>query len=226
VQLSIIVPALNEAGCIRELLRQLQALRAQGHEVIVVDGGSCDATVALAQPLVDQLLPAPAGRALQMNIGAQAARGRVLWFVHADTRVPEKAAPVIIESVAHAAGWGRFDVRLSGDRLLLRLVERMMNWRSRFTGIATGDQGIFVTRELFERVGGFTAMPLMEDIDLSRRLKREQRPLCLRDTLTSSSRRWEQKGIVRTIALMWVLRLAYFLGVPPARLAMHYDQAA
>jgi len=226
VQLSIIVPALNEAGCIRELLRQLEALRAQGHEVIVVDGGSCDATVALAQPLVDQLLPAPAGRALQMNIGAQAARGRVLWFVHADTRVPEKAAPVIIESVAHAAGWGRFDVRLSGDRLLLRLVERMMNWRSRFTGIATGDQGIFVTRELFERVGGFTAMPLMEDIDLSRRLKREQRPLCLRDTLTSSSRRWEQKGIVRTIALMWVLRLAYFLGVPPARLAMHYDQAA
>ena len=226
VQLSIIVPALNEAGCIRELLRQLQALRAQGHEVIVVDGGSCDATVALAQPLVDQLLPAPAGRALQMNIGAQAARGRVLWFVHADTRVPEKAAHVIIESVAHAAGWGRFDVRLSGDRLLLRLVERMMNWRSRFTRIATGDQGIFVTRELFERVGGFAAMPLMEDIDLSRRLKREQRPLCLRDTLTSSSRRWEQKGIVRTIALMWVLRLAYFLGVPPARLAMHYDQAA
>ena len=226
VPLSIIVPALNEAGCIRELLRQLQALRAQGHEVIVVDGGSCDATVALAQPLVDQLLPAPAGRALQMNIGAQAARGRVLWFVHADTRVPEKAAPVIIESVAHAVGWGRFDVRLSGDRLLLRLVERMMNWRSRITGIATGDQGIFVTRELFERVGGFAALPLMEDIDLSRRLKREQRPLCLRDTLTSSSRRWEQKGIIRTIALMWVLRLAYFLGVPPARLAMHYDQAA
>ena len=226
VPLSIIVPALNEAGCIRELLRQLQALRAQGHEVIVVDGGSCDATVALAQPLVDQLLPAPAGRALQMNIGAQAARGRVLWFVHADTRVPETAAQVIIESVAHAAGWGRFDVRLSGDRLLLRLVERMMNWRSRFTGIATGDQGIFVTRELFERVGGFAALPLMEDIDLSSRLKREQRPLCLRATLTSSSRRWEQKGIVRTIALMWVLRLAYFLGVPPARLAMHYDQAA
>jgi len=226
VPLSIIIPALNEAGCIRELLRQLQALRAQGHEVIVVDGGSCDATVALAQPLVDQLLPAPAGRALQMNIGAQAARGRVLWFVHADTRVPDKAAPVIIESVAHAAGWGRFDVRLSGDRLLLRLVERMMNWRSRFTGIATGDQGIFVTRELFERVGGFAALPLMEDIDLSRRLKHQQRPLCLRDTLTSSSRRWEQKGIVRTIALMWVLRLAYFLGVPPARLAMHYDQAA
>jgi rSAM/selenodomain-associated transferase 2 len=225
VPLSIIVPALNEAGCIRELLRQLQALRAQGHEVIVVDGGSCDATVALAQPLVDQLLPAPAGRALQMNIGARAARGRVLWFVHADTRVPDKAAQVIIDSVAHAAGWGRFDVRLSGDRLLLRLVERMMNWRSRITGIATGDQGIFVTRELFERVGGFAALPLMEDIDLSRRLKREQRPLCLRDTLTSSSRRWEQKGIIRTIALMWVLRLAYFLGVPPARLAMHYDQA-
>ena len=226
LQLSIIIPALNEAGCIRDILRQLQALRAQGHEVILVDGGSCDETIALAQALVDQLLPAPAGRALQMNVGAKAASGQVFWFLHADTRVPDKAARLIIEALQQAGSWGRFDVRLSGDKLLLRLVERMMNWRSRFTGVASGDQGMFVTRKLFERVGGFAELPLMEDIDLSRRLKREQWPVCLRDTLTTSSRRWEQKGVLRTIALMWYLRLAYFLGVSPARLAMRYDQAA
>ena len=226
LQLSIIIPALNEAGCIRDILRQLQALRAQGHEVILVDGGSCDETIALAQALVDQLLPAPAGRALQMNVGAKAASGQVFWFLHADTRVPDKAARLIIEALQQAGSWGRFDVRLSGDKLLLRLVERMMNWRSRFTGVASGDQGIFVTRKLFERVGGFAELPLMEDIDLSRRLKREQWPVCLRETLTTSSRRWEQKGVLRTIALMWYLRLAYFLGVSPARLAMRYDQAA
>jgi len=226
LQLSIIIPALNEAGCIRDILRQLQALRAQGHEVILVDGGSCDETIALAQALVDQLLPAPAGRALQMNVGAKAASGQVFWFLHADTLVPDKAARLIIEALQQAGSWGRFDVRLSGDKLLLRLVERMMNWRSRFTGVASGDQGIFVTRKLFERVGGFAELPLMEDIDLSRRLKREQWPVCLRDTLTTSSRRWEQKGVLRTIALMWYLRLAYFLGVSPARLAMRYDQAA
>jgi len=140
--------------------------------------------------------------------------------------VPDKAARLIIEALQQAGSWGRFDVRLSGDKLLLRLVERMMNWRSRFTGVASGDQGIFVTRELFERVGGFAELPLMEDIDLSRRLKREQWPVCLRDTLTTSSRRWERNGVLRTITLMWYLRLAYFLGVSPARLAMRYDQAA
>jgi len=226
LQLSVIIPALNEACCIRDILQQLQALRAQGHEVILVDGGSCDETIALAQPLVDQLLPAPSGRALQMNLGAQAARGRVLWFLHADTRVPDQAARLIIEAVQQAGSWGRFDVRLSGDKVLLRLVERMMNWRSRLTGVASGDQGIFVTRELFEQIGGFAELPLMEDIDLSRRLKSQQRPVCLRDTLTTSSRRWEQQGILRTVVLMWYLRLAYFLGVSPARLAMHYDQTA
>jgi rSAM/selenodomain-associated transferase 2 len=226
LQLSVIIPALNEACCIRDILRQLQALRAQGHEVILVDGGSCDETIALAQPLVDQLLPAPPGRALQMNLGAQAASGRVLWFLHADTRVPDQAARLIIEAVQQAGSWGRFDVRLSGDKVLLRLVERMMNWRSRLTGVASGDQGIFVTRELFEQIGGFAELPLMEDIDLSRRLKSEQRPVCLRDTLTTSSRRWEKQGILRTVVLMWYLRLAYFLGVSPARLAMHYDQTA
>jgi rSAM/selenodomain-associated transferase 2 len=225
-QLSIIIPALNEAACIRQSLWQLQALRAQGHEVILVDGGSGDTTVALARPLVDQLLTAPAGRAVQMNLGAQAARGPVLWFLHADTRVPEGAARSLIEAVQQAGCWGRFDVQLSGDRLLLRLVATMMNWRSRYTGVATGDQGIFVSRELFDAVGGFAELPLMEDIDLSRRLKSLRWPVCLRDTLISSSRRWEQRGILRTIGLMWYLRLAYFLGVSPARLAVYYDRTA
>jgi len=225
-QLSIIIPTLNEAGCIRDILRQLQTLRGQGHEVILVDGGSGDETIAHAGPLVDRLLPAPAGRALQMNVGAQAASGRVFWFLHADTQLPDRAAQCIIEAVQQDGSWGHFEVRLSGEHPLLRLVERMMNWRSRISGVATGDQGIFIRRELFERVGGFADLPLMEDIDLSTRLKREQRPVCLRDTLIASSRRWEQQGVLRTIALMWILRLAYFLGVPAARLAKHYAQTA
>lgn len=225
-QLSIIIPTLNEAGCIGELLRQLQPLRAEGQELILVDGGSGDETVAVAGVLVDQLLSAPAGRARQMNVGARAARGRLLWFLHADSQLPDRAGHLVIEALQPAGGWGRFDVRLSGDRPLLRLVEQLMNRRSRLTGMATGDQGIFVTRELFDKIGGFAEVPLMEDIDLSRRLKREQRPICLRDTLTTSSRRWEQRGVLRTIMLMWSLRLAYFLGVSPARLATRYDQRA
>ena len=225
-QLSIIIPTLNEAGCIGQLLGQLQALRAEGHELILVDGGSGDETVALAAGLVDQLLSAPAGRARQMNVGAQAARGRWLWFLHADSQLPDRAWHRVIEALQPAGGWGRFDVRLSGDRPLLRLVEQLMNWRSRLTGMATGDQGVFVTRALFEKIGGFAELPLMEDIDLSRRLKRVQRPKCLRETLTSSSRRWEQRGVLRTIVLMWALRLAYFFGVSPARLATRYDQRA
>jgi rSAM/selenodomain-associated transferase 2 len=225
-QLSVIIPTLNEADCIGQLLRQLQALRAEGHELILVDGGSGDETVALAAGLVDELLSAPAGRARQMNVGAQAARGRWLWFLHADSQLPDRAWHRVIEALQPAGGWGRFDVRLSGDRPLLRFVEQLMNWRSRLTGMATGDQGVFVTRALFEKIGGFADLPLMEDIDLSRRLKRVQRPKCLRETLTTSSRRWEQRGVLRTILLMWALRLAYFLGVSPARLATRYDQRA
>ncbi len=223
MRLSVIIPALNEADSIVAVLQQLQGMRASGHEVILVDGGSNDATVALAEPLVDRLLVSAAGRAVQMNGGARAASGGVFWFLHADTLAPDKAAQRILESVQKAGGWGRFDVRLSGDHWLLRVVERMMNLRSRITGIATGDQGIFITRQLFERVGAYAELPLMEDIDMSRRLKREQWPNCLRDTLTTSSRRWERNGVVRTILLMSWLRLAYFLGVPPATLATRYE---
>ena len=221
MQLSIIIPTLDEAECVVALLQQLQPLRTRGHEVILVDGGSRDATVALAEPLIDKLLIAPAGRARQMNTGAGAAIGQVLWFVHADSIIPDKADVLILKSAGQL--WGRFNVHMSGDRLLLRVVERLMNLRSRITGIATGDQGIFVSRALFKRIGGYTDLPLMEDIDLSKRLKREQRPVCLQNTLTTSSRRWERKGIVRTILMMWYLRLAWFLGVPATRLASRYE---
>lgn len=221
MQLSIIVPTLDEAECVGALLQQLQQLRTRGHEVILVDGGSRDATVTLAEPLVDKLLITPACRARQMNTGAGAANGQVLWFVHADSVIPDKADVLILKSAGQL--WGRFNIHMSGDRLLLRVVERLMNLRSRITGIATGDQGIFVSRALFKRIGGYTDLPLMEDIDLSKRLKREQRPVCLQNTLTTSSRRWEQKGVVRTILMMWYLRLAWFLGVPATRLASRYE---
>ena len=220
MQLSIIIPTLDEAEAVVALLQQLQSLRARGHEVILADGGSKDGTVALAEPLADRVLVTAAGRARQMNAGAAVANGRMLWFVHADSRIPERADEYILKSAGPV--WGRFNVHLSGDRMLLRVVERLMNLRSRITGIATGDQGIFVSRALFERIGGYADLPLMEDIDLSKRLKHERRPVCLHNTLTTSSRRWEQKGIVRTILLMWTLRLAWFLGVPAARLATRY----
>ena len=196
----------------------------QGHEVILVDGGSGDATVALARPLVDQLLTAPAGRALQMNLGAQAARGRVLWFLHADTRVPEHADRLINAALRDTSTqWGHFEVQLSEHRFSLQLVATLMNIRSRLSGIATGDQGIFVERGVFDRLGGFPNQPLMEDIALSRRLRKQGRPVCIRGArLQTSSRRWEKYGTMQTIWLMWRLRLAFALGADPHRLARRY----
>ncbi len=221
--LSIIVPTLNEAAAVGAMLAALQPLRAAGYELIVVDGGSEDETVQRAAAHVDVLLQASRGRARQMNAGAGAAQGAVLWFLHADSLPPPQAGKLILEGLARSGrDWGRFDVRLSGAHTLLRVVERLMNLRSRITGIATGDQGMFVRRELFERLGGFPDIELMEDIALSRALNRIGPPLCLDTPLLSSSRRWEQGGIVRTILLMWSLRLAYALGVSPARLLRWY----
>ncbi len=221
-RLSIIIPSLNEAASIGHLLVSLQPLRQAGHEVILVDGGSHDDTVQIAEPLVDQLLCATAGRATQMNRGAAAANGALLWFVHADTELPAGAAEAILSGVASGAIWGRFDVRLSGSHPLLRMVAFAMNLRSRWTGIATGDQAIFVRRDRFDDLGGFPDMPLMEDIALSQRLKRMGKPLCLHLKLITSSRRWECRGICRTVVLMWWLRLAFALGVSPKRLAGWY----
>ncbi len=223
MRLSVIIPILDEAETLPQTLGTLQALRSEGNEVIVVDGGSRDGSAQLAAGLADQILLAPRGRALQMNAGARRARGECLLFLHADTLLPAGAAETIAAGLAATGrAWGRFDVRLSGRPWPLRLVETLMNLRSRLTGIATGDQALFVKRAVFEKLGGFPEIPLMEDIALCRRLKRISPPLCLRQRVITSSRRWESNGIWRTIALMWHLRLAYFLGADPADLARRY----
>jgi rSAM/selenodomain-associated transferase 2 len=222
-RLTIVVPCLDEAGVIRPVLAALQPYRRAGHEVIVVDGGSRDGTPELARPHADRVFGSARGRALQMNAGAAAAGGDVLVFLHADTRLPPEGDRLILDGLARTGRcWGRFDVRLSGTLPALRMVERLMNLRSRLTGVATGDQAIFVAREAFEAVGRYREIPLMEDIALSAGLKRLGRPLCLRAQAITSSRRWERDGVWRTILLMWRLRVAYFFGADPRRLARRY----
>jgi rSAM/selenodomain-associated transferase 2 len=220
--ISIIVPVLDEAGGIEACLAPLQALRARGAEVIVVDGGSRDATRALAAPLADCVLESVRGRAHQMNEGAARARGDVLLFLHADTLLPEGADNAIARAMEYAP-WGRFDVAITGADPLLAIVAAAMNLRSRLSGIATGDQAIFVRRDEFRAAGGFPEIPLMEDVALSKRLKRIARPACLRERAVTSGRRWERRGTLRTILLMWRLRTAYALGADPRRLARRYD---
>jgi rSAM/selenodomain-associated transferase 2 len=222
--LSIIVPVLDEAPGIAAALAVLAPARARGVEVVVVDGGSRDGTRAIAAPLTDRLVDSPRGRALQMNAGASASRGSILLFLHADTTLPADADGLICSGLAEtAAHWGRFDVAIAGADPLLALVALFMNARSRATGVATGDQAIFVRRDAFERAGGFPEIPLMEDVALSKRLRAISRPLCLRERVLTSGRRWERGGTLRTIALMWRLRLAYALGADPHRLARRYD---
>lgn len=221
MRLSIIVPTLDEAEGIAATLLPLQDLRAQAHEVIVADGGSTDATATLAAALADRVTAAPRGRARQMNAGAAVADGEALLFLHADTLLPDGAAAVI-EAALDGHVWGRFDVRIAGRPFMLRVVAALMNLRSRLTGIATGDQALFVTRAAFDAAGGFPEQPLMEDIELSRRLKRLGPPACPRARVVTSGRRWERHGVWRTILLMWRLRFDYWRGVPPARLAARY----
>jgi rSAM/selenodomain-associated transferase 2 len=222
-RLSIIIPALNEARSLQAHLPLLQPARAAGHELILVDGGSTDEGPALAAPLVDKLVRSPAGRAAQMNAGAAQASGDVLLFLHVDTRLPEGAIALLQQAFAQpGVQWGRFDVRLSGSHPAFRLIEFMINLRSRVSGVATGDQGLFLRAGLFHAIGGFPALPLMEDVAITKTLRRLARPLCLRERVTTSSRRWEHHGIVRTVLLMWWLRLLYVLGVSPARLRDMY----
>ena len=223
MKVSVIVPVLNEASGITTTLERLRDVRTKGHEVIVVDGGSTDGTSEQARPLADLVLTTPAGRARQMNTGARAASGEVLWFLHADTLAPVDAIDDISTALADRQRcWGRFDVRLSGSSWLFRIIEQAMNLRSSLTRIATGDQGIFVTRDAFGSVSGFSEIPLMEDIEISKRLRQLSAPACLGTRLVTSSRRWEQNGIMRTVLLMWRLRLAYFLGASPEALAKRY----
>lgn len=219
--LAIVVPMLDEAATLPALLVHLAGWRARGCEVVLVDGGSRDDSVEMARAAGFRVLIAERGRARQMNAGAQACGGALLLFLHADTRLPEAADAMVCAALAVQA-WGRFDVRIDGRPLMLRVVAALMNLRSRLSGIATGDQAIFVRRDVFEAVGGFPDQPLMEDIELSCRLLRVSRPACLRARVRTSGRRWEQRGVWRTIALMWRLRWAYWRGVPAERLAEAY----
>lgn len=220
--LAIIVPVLDEAPTLVARLRALQPLRERGARVVVVDGGSRDASAEIARAHADQVLVAPRGRASQMNAGAAACDADALLFLHADTELPADADALIAGALSGRRDWGRFDVRIASERALLRVVAALMNRRSRWTGITTGDQAMFVRADLFRAIGGFPDLPLMEDIAISRRLLRHGRPACLRERVTTSARRWERDGVWRTIALMWRLRAAFFFGADPARLAERY----
>jgi rSAM/selenodomain-associated transferase 2 len=222
-KLSIIVPVLDEQARIGPALDALAPLRARGAEVIVADGGSGDLTAAIARPLTDAVVTAPRGRGVQMNAGAAAATGDVLLFLHADTALPPDTDALVLDGL-HRTGhvWGHFDVRIEGRGPLLPIIAAAMNARARLTGIATGDQAMFVTRTAFASAGGFPDIPLMEDVALSKRLKRIGPPLCLDARVTTSGRRWDEGGAIRTMLLMWRLRLAYWLGAEPASLARRY----
>lgn len=222
MKLSIVIPTLNEAAGIARTLEALAPLRANGHEVIVADGGSEDGTRELAAARADRVIAAPRGRARQMNAGAAAAAGEALLFLHADTRLPPRADEAVIEALRDRA-WGRFDVRIDGRSPLLAVVAFFMNLRSRLSGIATGDQAIFARRASFP---GFPEIALMEDVAFSKAMKRQSPPACLRDKAVTSGRRWEQRGVLRTMLLMWHLRLAYFLGASPDELARRYAKEA
>ena len=217
-RLSVVVAALNEAAGIARCLGALAPLRTRGHEVIVVDGGSSDATARLAAPLADRVIAAPRGRAAQLNAGAAAAAGDALLFLHADTRLPPEADRLVAQALrVHA--WGRFDVAIDSDDPRLAVIAFFINRRSRLTGIATGDQAIFVRRDAFP---GFPPIALMEDVAFSRSMKRVSPPACLAARVVTSARRWERDGVARTVLHMWRLRYDYWRGADPDELARRY----
>jgi rSAM/selenodomain-associated transferase 2 len=221
--LSIIIPVLNEAEVLTETLEALQDYRRNGHEIIVVDGGSHDKTIAIALPLADKIIKTVPSRAVQMNEGAIKARHDILLFLHSDTVLPD-GADALITRALHAPGktWGRFNLRLTGKPFIFRVIETSINWRTAISGIATGDQGIFIKRDSFEQVGCYEPIPLMEDVALGKKLRKQSWPCCLSEKVLSSSRRWEEKGIMKTVLLMWRLRVAYFFGADPGRLVDAY----
>lgn len=223
MKISIIIPVLNEEYWIARVLSPLQPLRRKGHEVIVVDGGSVDRSCERANPFCNQVIKAPRGRSRQMNVGAKSSKGEILLFLHADTFLPNEADRLIYEAISETGrSWGYFKVNLSGRHPILRIVEFLMNQRSKITRIATGDQTIFVKRELFEAIGGFPEIDLMEDIALCKILKKYSPPLYISTPVLTSSRRWEERGILRTILLMWFLRFAFFLRADPKQLVKLY----
>jgi rSAM/selenodomain-associated transferase 2 len=221
MQLSIVIPVLNEAAHIESMLLRLAGLRVDGAQLIVVDGGSEDDTAALAAAHADIVLASARGRALQMHAGALAASGDALLFLHADTVLPAHAGELVATALATQA-WGRFDVALDGAHPVYQLIAVMMNLRSRLTSIATGDQAMFMRRAFYFEAGGYPPLALMEDIAFCKRARQLARPACLRERVLTSARRWEKHGVWRTIWLMWRLRLAYFLGADPETLALRY----
>ena len=226
-KVSIIIPVYNEARALQTHLPLLQALREEGHELIVVDGGGDEASALRCANWVDRWVSSAPGRARQMNVGAQSATGEILLFLHIDTRLPVDAMALLDRGFATPTIlWGRFDVCLSGQRGAFRVIEYMINLRSRLSGVATGDQAIFVRRSVFDRIGGFPQLPLMEDVAISKTLRRLSRPLCLRSKVITSSRRWEAHGVGRTVVLMWWIRLLYSVGVSPQTLHDMYAKKA
>jgi rSAM/selenodomain-associated transferase 2 len=222
MRLAIIIPVLNDAEQLAGLLETLQRVRCAGHTIIVADGGSEDGSVDIAQPLADHVIHSRHGRAVQMNAGALQADADILLFLHADSRIGTDAIDMMLRQLQAGARWGWFRVRLSGRAPLLRVIETFMNLRSRMTGIATGDQCLFVQRDLFLAAGEYPDIELMEDIALCKTLRRLARPVCIPATVTTSSRRWESHGILSTVLKMWWLRLMYFVGVSPRRLNRMY----
>ena len=224
-RLSIIIPVLNEAEGICAFLQSVQqTIQHQAIEVIVVDGGSTDGTAELANKYADQLLISSKGRALQMNMGARYARAPNLLFLHSDTQLPAPplSFPFLSASLEDHYLWGFYRVKLSGDGISLRIIETMMVWRSSITEVATGDQCLFIKKTLFDQLLGFAEIPLMEDVEMSKRLRRMTPPLVIREPVVTSSRRWEKHGILKTVCKMWYLRALYFFGVSPHSLARYY----
>ncbi|WP_141735068.1 TIGR04283 family arsenosugar biosynthesis glycosyltransferase [Oligoflexus tunisiensis] len=223
MNVSIIIPMLNEAASLGLVLDHWRSFAQSGAEVLIVDGGSADASVPIVEQAGFKVLTAARGRARQMNTGAQAARGDILLFLHADTLPPPRALDIMSRTLMRSRRvWGRFDVRIEGRAWMFPIIAFFINLRSRLSGIATGDQGIFIKREAFLQVGGFPDQPLMEDIEISKRLLRISRPLCLTPRMRTSGRRWETRGVWRTIFLMWRLRWAYWRGASPQDLVKAY----
>ncbi|MFV1984866.1 MAG: TIGR04283 family arsenosugar biosynthesis glycosyltransferase, partial [Thiohalomonadales bacterium] len=221
-KISIIIPVLNEESSIVPFLGTLQNYRKNGHEIIIVDGGSYDNTVNLAQIFVDQLLNSDPGRAKQMNLGARHAKNAILLFLHSDTILPACADTIIINSLSSHKYWGRFNIQLSGHSFIFRIIEYMINLRSKYTKVATGDQAIFINKNIFNKINGYPNIKLMEDIALSKKLRKRYSCVCLTEKVITSSRRWEKQGVYRTIILMWSLRFLYYIGVKPGFLFKLY----
>lgn len=224
MRFSIIIPTLNETRIIHACLLDLQTLKNIS-EIIIVDGGSTDNTLEIAKPLADKTIISSQGRAKQMNAGAKQAKGETLVFIHADTFLPENALDLITQALSKTnPGWGRFNVQLKGNHLMLKVIAALMNLRSCLTGIATGDQVIFVSKQLFDKVGGYPDIALMEDISLCTNLKKLSHCVCLEAKVISSGRLWEKHGVFKTILLMWRLRLGYFFGENPETLSTLYSR--